>query len=109
MDEIERVIRLTQSFEKVDAIILEMRYSFSSMALCQAFFDELSNSSAANSNAANIQQLVAPKIQGDEAVAGLRVEAPLDKDTLRGLCHHYRDQAARHQGIALKWGVRLKR
>lgn len=99
MDEIERVIALVESFEQSEVALLEMKFSFHSLELCQAFFDKVREGAA---------DLVNPKQSKTAFICGVREEVKLDADTMRSLCHRYREVAYQYQGEPLKWAVRVR-
>tara|TARA_B100000809_G_scaffold118374_1_gene116706 strand:- start:1600 stop:1908 length:309 start_codon:yes stop_codon:yes gene_type:complete len=101
MDEIERIIALVKTFDSNNVVVLDMKYSFLSIRHSDDFFVRVAESNFCG-------DLIAAKNTNNAHVAGLRVIVPLEVNTLRELCHHYRQLAYEFEGIPLKWALRVK-
>ena len=101
MDEIERIIALAKFFDSHDMATLDMKYSFSSIRHSDKFFALVAGTRFSG-------DIIDAKKINNSYIAGLRVVVPLDINTMRELCHHYRKLANEFEGIPLKWELRVK-
>ncbi len=101
MDEIERIIGLVKIFDSHNMVTLDMKYSFTSLRHSDSFFALVASSNFSG-------DIIDAKKNNDSYISGLRMVVPLDVNTMREICHHYRQLAYEFEGIPLKWSLRVK-